>query len=145
MFSKDQLASLTDADRDELIRDFMAAYGISEPAAAMATNLFITIASAMPEDRAQAEFERAVTQMVAQGESWAQEFVHAMLGKRLPAFRATYQRAITSGQDPAAQLVREHAMPTAAAAELVTLLQSETGVATNKPTDEHDRQEHRHH
>ncbi|MBC9730977.1 DUF4097 family beta strand repeat-containing protein [Streptomyces sp. TRM68367] len=144
MFSKDQLASLTDADRDELIRDFMTEYGVSEPTAAMATNLFITIASAMPEDQAQEEFQRAVTQMLAQGaqgESWAQEFIQAMFNKRLPGFRATYQRAITAGQDPAAQLVREHAMPAAAAAELVTLLKSETGVATTKPADEQNRQE----
>lgn len=142
MFSKDQLASLTGADRDELIRDFMTEYGVSEPTAAMATNLFITIASALPEDQAQEEFQRAVTQMVAQGtqgESWAQEFIQAMFNKQLPGFRATYQRAITAGQDPAAHLVREHAMPAAAAAELVILLKSETGVATTRPADEQNR------
>ncbi|MGW2050797.1 hypothetical protein ACWCPF_37335 [Streptomyces sp. NPDC001858] len=141
MFSKDQLASLTGADRDELIRDFTAEYGVSEPTAAMATNLFITIASAMPKDQAQEEFQQAVTQMVAQGESWAQELIQAMFNKRLPGFRATYQRAITAGQDPAAHLVREHAVPAAAAAELVTLLKRETGVATTKPADEQNRQE----
>ncbi|MER0443218.1 hypothetical protein ABR738_01260 [Streptomyces sp. Edi4] len=119
----------------------MTEYGVSEPTAAMATNLFITIASAMPEDQAQEEFQQAVTQMVAQGESWAQEFVQAMFSKRLPGFRATYQRAIAVGQDPAAQLVREHAMPAVAAADVVTLLKSETDVATSKPASEKGRQE----
>ncbi|MFJ7242662.1 DUF4097 family beta strand repeat-containing protein [Streptomyces olivaceus] len=141
MFSKDQIASLTGADRDNAIRDLMTKYGVSEPTAAMATSLFITIASALPEDQAQEEFQRAVTQMATQGEPWAQEFIQATFNEQLRGLRATYQRALTTGQDPAARLMREHGLPAAAAAELVTLLKNETGVATTKPADERNRQE----
>ncbi|WP_274919445.1 DUF4097 family beta strand repeat-containing protein [Streptomyces sp. WZ-12] len=141
MFTKEMLADLTTDDHDELICDFMTEYGVSEPTATMATSLFVTIASAMSEDQAEPEFQRAVMQSVAQGESWATEFVQATFNKRLPGFRATYQRAITTGQDPAAQLAREHALPAAAAAEVVTLLYRETGVTTTKTADEQNRQE----
>ncbi len=116
---------VTDDMRDELIRDFMNEFGVSEPTATMATGIFFTLASSMPEAQAEPEFQRAVMQSVAQGESWATEFVQAMFNKRLPGYRSTYQRAITTGQDPAAELVREHALPAEAAAEVITLLKAE--------------------
>ncbi|MFC0602246.1 DUF4097 family beta strand repeat-containing protein [Streptomyces palmae] len=140
MFNKDMLASLTNDDHDELIRDFMTEYGVSEPTATMATSLFITIASAMPEDQAEPEFQGAIMQSVAQNESWATEIVQAALNKRLPGFRITYQRAITTGQDPAAELVHEHGLPAAAAAEVVTLLKNDSNLATAQPAGERTRQ-----
>ncbi|MBI0319673.1 NUDIX hydrolase [Streptomyces javensis] len=48
-----------------------------------------------------------------------------MIAKRLPGYRDTYQHAIATDQDPAAELAREHLLPTAAAAEVVTLLATE--------------------
>ena len=48
---------VTDDMRDELIRDFMNEFGVSEPTATMATGIFFTLASSMPE--AQAERLRA--------------------------------------------------------------------------------------
>ncbi|MGW2826364.1 DUF4097 family beta strand repeat-containing protein [Streptomyces sp. NPDC001443] len=122
----------TDDMRNELVRDFATEYGLSEHAAVMATGLFITIASSMPEAQAQDEFQKAVLQMVAQGETWASEFVRAMFDKQLPGYRDTYQRAITSGQDPKGELVRAHGLPAAAAAEVVTLLTSQASVNTTK-------------
>ncbi|TGZ12371.1 hypothetical protein DV517_74660 [Streptomyces sp. S816] len=141
MFNQDMLAMLTAGDRDELIRDFMTEYGVSEPTATMATSLFITIASAMSQEQAETEFQRAVTQSVAQGESWATEFVQAAFDKRLPGFRATYQRAITTGQDPAAELAREHNLPTAAAAEVVALLTNGSSPTAAQPTSGRTRRE----
>ncbi|GAA3163676.1 DUF4097 family beta strand repeat-containing protein [Streptomyces ramulosus] len=141
MFNKEQLATLTDDDRAELIRDFMTEYGVSEPAATMATSLFLTIVSAMPDDQAEAEFQRAVMQSVAQGESWATEFVQATFDKRLPGFRATYQRALTAGQDPAAELTREYGLPAAAAAEAIALLKKDSSPAAARPAGERTRQE----
>ncbi|MFE9360330.1 hypothetical protein ACFYPB_40535 [Streptomyces olivaceoviridis] len=140
MFDKSKLASLTHGDRDQLIRDFMTEYGVSEPTAAMATSLFFTIASAMSEDQAEQEFQRAVMQSVAQGESWATEFIQAMFDKRLPGFRVTYQRALTTGQDPAVALVREHGLPAAAVAEVVAVLNSNSSPAA-QPTGERTQQE----
>ncbi|MGW0647956.1 hypothetical protein ACWD4T_03990 [Streptomyces umbrinus] len=131
----------TDDMRNELVRDFRTEFGVSEPTATMATGLFLTIAVSMPRAQAQDEFQKAVMQMVAQGESWAKELVQAMLGKDLPGYRATYQRAITSGQDPATELAREHTLPAAAAAEVVTLLTSGTGVSTAKPGADQGQQE----
>jgi hypothetical protein len=122
----------TDEMRDELARDFATEYGISEHAATMATSLFITLASSLPEAQVQDEFQKAILQTVAHGESWAGEFVQAMFDKQLPGYRATYQRAITSGQDPQGELVRAHGLPAAAAAEVVTLLTDQAGVSTTK-------------
>ncbi|GAB1331711.1 DUF4097 family beta strand repeat-containing protein [Streptomyces sennicomposti] len=122
----------TDDMRNELARDFATEYGLSEHTATMATGLFITLASSMPEAQVQDEFQKAVLQMVEQGESWASEFVQAMFDKQLPGYRDTYQRAITSGQDPQGELVRVHGLAAAAAAEVVTLLTSQAGVHTTK-------------
>jgi len=131
---------LTGDMRDELVRDFMNEYNVSEPTATMATNLFITIASTMPETEAEAEFQRTIQQMVMQGESWAAEFAQATFNKHLPGFRTTYQSALTAGQDPAAALVREHAMA-AAAAEVVALLRNDSNPAAGRPTSERTQQE----
>ncbi|MYW08592.1 DUF4097 family beta strand repeat protein [Streptomyces sp. SID2563] len=123
MFTPDQLAGLTEADRAQLTEDFRSEYGLSEPTAAQAVHLFLTIAAVMSGKQAvQQEFERAVVQMVAQGEAWATEFTGAMFTKRLPGYRTTYRAALEAGRDIGAALVREHQMSPEAAAELVTWL-----------------------
>ncbi|MFY4721449.1 hypothetical protein [Streptomyces sp. LaBMicrA B280] len=141
MFNQDMLAVFTTGDRDELIRDFMTEYGVSEPTATMVTSLFLTIASTMPEDQAEAEFQQAVTQSVAQGESWATELVQAAFDKRLPGFRATYQRAISASQDPAVELARRHNLPAAAAAEVIALLTNGPSPTAAQPTGQRTRRE----
>ncbi|NUH42898.1 NUDIX hydrolase [Streptomyces samsunensis] len=89
----------------------------------MATDLLLTIGASTPEDQVESEFQQAIVQSHAQGESWATEFLHAVIDKR--GYRATYQHAIATDQDPAAELAREHLLPAAAAAEVVTLLATE--------------------
>lgn len=106
----------------ELIRDFMANFQISEPTARKVTDLFLTIATSMPEADAEKEFQRIALEAVAQGEAWAMEFVQAQFDRQLPAYRATYEQALASGMDPAAELVREHNIAAEAAAEIVILL-----------------------
>lgn len=106
----------------ELIRDFMAKFQISEPTARKVTDLFLAIATSMPEADAEKEFQRIAVEAVAQGEVWAKEFVQAQFHRQLPAYRAPYEQALASGMDPAAELVREHNIAAEAAAEIVILL-----------------------
>ncbi|MFF9854247.1 DUF4097 family beta strand repeat-containing protein [Streptomyces litmocidini] len=119
----------------ELVRDFITEYSVSGPTAQVATTVFLTIASSMPEEQASSEFQRAVQQSLAQSESWAAEFVQGMLAKTTGPYRETYQRALTAGQDPAAELVRTHQLPAPAAAEVVTLLSAEVTPAAPHPEE----------
>ncbi|MFI8769519.1 hypothetical protein ACIGN6_32070 [Streptomyces sp. NPDC053792] len=131
-------SEFTEDMRAELVRDFMSEYSVSETTAQIATTVFLTIASSMPEEQASIEFQRAVQQSVTQGESWAAEFIQGMLAKTIGPYRETYQRALTAGQDPAAELVRAHRLPAAAAAEVVTLLSAAVVPAAPRP-DEHEQ------
>ncbi|MGW7603184.1 NUDIX domain-containing protein [Streptomyces antimycoticus] len=117
-------STLTADMRDEQIADFMHEFGVSEPTATMATDLFLTIGTSTSEDQVESEFQQAIVQSHTRDESWATEFLHAVIDKR--GFRATYQHAIATGQDPAAELAREHLLPAVAAAELVALLATGT-------------------
>ncbi|MFG2977739.1 hypothetical protein ACGFYY_32705 [Streptomyces sp. NPDC048331] len=110
----------------ELIRDFMTNFKVSEPTARKVTDLFLTIATSMPDADAEKEFQRIATEAVAQGEAWATEFVQAQFDRQLPAYRATYEQALASGLDPAAELVGAHHIAAEAAAEIVTLLTTGT-------------------
>ncbi|NUH42901.1 DUF4097 family beta strand repeat protein [Streptomyces samsunensis] len=134
-------STLTPDMRDELAADFMHEFGVSENTATMATGLLLTIASSTTEDQVEPEFQQAIVQSHERGESWAAEFVQAMIAKRLPGYRDTYQRAITTGHDPAAELVREHLLPAATAAEVVTLLAGESIPATTAADDRQDQRE----
>ncbi|MFD3728808.1 hypothetical protein [Streptomyces sp. NPDC058671] len=61
-------SEFTEDMRDELVRDFMTEYRVSETTAQVATTVFLTIASSMPEEQASIEFQRTVQQSVDQGE-----------------------------------------------------------------------------
>lgn len=123
----------TDDTRDKFTRHFMNEFGVSETTAGMLAFLYLTISDSRPDAEAQQEFERVTRQALEQGESWAAEFVQASFDKQLPEFRATYERALTTGREPATELVRVHALPAAEASKVVAHLSGEAGASTTKP------------
>ncbi|MCX4598318.1 DUF4097 family beta strand repeat-containing protein [Streptomyces sp. NBC_01549] len=123
----------TDETRDKAAGHFMTEFGVSESTAGMLAFLYLTISESRPEAEAQQEFERVTRQALQQGESWATEFVQASFGKLLPEYRATYERALTTGRDPATELVRVHTLPAAEASEVVAHLVGEASINTTKP------------
>ncbi|MFD3422664.1 DUF4097 family beta strand repeat-containing protein [Streptomyces decoyicus] len=113
---------------DEFTTNLVNEIGVSEPTAAMAAHLYLAVTSSVEGEDAKAqEFQQALQQVAAQGESWAVELLAKIIEKRLPVYRTTYQHALAHGQEPAAALMRTHSLPIAAARDLLTLLTSESG------------------
>jgi hypothetical protein len=111
----------------ELVKDFMAEFGLTRPVAQKAVDLFFNVSAMYPDAQAQQKFQEELQTLYVQGESWAREYVDQMLTHRMPAFRATYARAVAANTDPAAALEREHNLPVEAAADLTAALGKEAG------------------
>lgn len=108
---------------DAVVREFMEEYpGVSEPTARRLVDLTVTLSVTLPEQEAEAEFRAALEQAQAGGEAWAGEFLRAVLAKRLPEYRRTYDLAVTCGGDPVAALRHAHRLDRPAAAEVSRLL-----------------------
>ncbi|MBZ4319397.1 hypothetical protein [Streptomyces huiliensis] len=116
----------TDAFAD-IVKDFTKEYGVSEGTARRAVEIFLVTAASMPEAEAQREYERTVEESFVRGEEWATELVTKSLEKRVPGFRATYDKALARGVDPVKALMWDHNVPQEAAVEAVRAFQQPTG------------------